>query len=87
MPLIPTFRIMNEECVVEDESMVSPEVTPEKVLGWYKNMLTGESVGDLYLGSARTALTSLRLVHIMDGIMFEAQRHGRVSFYMVCAVT
>lgn len=23
-------------------------------------------------------------VNIMDAIMFEAQRHGRLSFYMVC---
>lgn len=45
MPTIPTYRIMNAENVVENESQISPEVTPERVLGWYKNMLTGESRG------------------------------------------
>ncbi|UPK94105.1 hypothetical protein LCI18_005040 [Fusarium solani-melongenae] len=62
IPTIPTYRIMNSNSIIEDESQVSSEVTPERVLGWYKNMLT---------------------VNIMDGIMFDAQRHGRLSFYMV----
>ncbi|RSL87339.1 hypothetical protein CEP51_002308 [Fusarium floridanum] len=62
IPTIPTYRIMNSNSIIEDETQVSSEVTPERVLGWYKNMLT---------------------VNIMDGIMFDAQRHGRLSFYMV----
>jgi 2-oxoisovalerate dehydrogenase E1 component alpha subunit len=39
---IETFRLMDHNSVIEDESRISPEVTPEVVLGWYKNMLTGE---------------------------------------------
>jgi 2-oxoisovalerate dehydrogenase E1 component alpha subunit len=41
---IETFRLMNSDSVIEDESRISPEVTPEVVLGWYKNMLTGEKI-------------------------------------------
>lgn len=43
IPTIPTYRIMNSNSIIEDESQVSSEVTPERVLGWYKNMLTGMS--------------------------------------------
>ena len=39
---IQTFSLMDADSVIADESVISPEVTPEVVLGWYKNMLTGE---------------------------------------------
>ncbi|EHK17932.1 uncharacterized protein TRIVIDRAFT_67156 [Trichoderma virens Gv29-8] len=62
LPPIQTFSIMDAVSSVQDQSQIGSEVTPDKVLSWYKNMLT---------------------VNIMDSIMFDAQRHGRVSFYMV----
>ncbi len=40
-PPIPTFSIMNADGLIEDESRLSPELTPDKMLGLYKNMLTG----------------------------------------------
>ncbi|KAJ2897518.1 hypothetical protein MKZ38_004641 [Zalerion maritima] len=64
MPPIPTYRILNSDNVIEDESRLSAEIPTEEILKWYHNMLT---------------------VNIMDGIMFDAQRHGRLSFYMVSA--
>ncbi|KAJ9494692.1 hypothetical protein H2202_009768 [Exophiala xenobiotica] len=62
MPPIATYRIMNSEGVIEDESHKPEGVTNEQVVGWYKGMLT---------------------VSILDTIMSEAQRQGRLSFYMV----
>ncbi|KAI8661085.1 2-oxoisovalerate dehydrogenase subunit alpha [Fusarium keratoplasticum] len=53
---------MNADGSVEDESRLSPELTTDKMLELYRNMLT---------------------VNVMDSIMFDAQRHGRLSFYMV----
>jgi 2-oxoisovalerate dehydrogenase E1 component alpha subunit len=79
IPTIPTYRIMNSNSIIEDESQISSEVTAERVLGWYKNMLTGMSCWD-------SAAYANHAVNIMDGIMFDAQRHGRLSFYMVTFV-
>ncbi|KAF5008756.1 hypothetical protein FDECE_4993 [Fusarium decemcellulare] len=83
MPTIPTYRIMNAESVIEDESQVSSDVTPDRVLGWYKNMLTGECHHWGPSSDSNQSAYTQRLVNIMDSIMFEAQRHGRLSFYMV----
>lgn len=41
MPPIATYRIMNSEGVIEDESQKPEGVTNEQVVGWYKGMLTG----------------------------------------------
>ena len=41
LPVIPTFRIMNSEGVMEDQSREPPDVTDDQALTWYKNMLTG----------------------------------------------
>lgn len=41
LPTIPTFRIMNSEGVMEDQTREPPDVTDEQALTWYKNMLTG----------------------------------------------
>ncbi|MCJ1356633.1 MAG: hypothetical protein MMC33_006628 [Icmadophila ericetorum] len=62
-PAIPTYRVMDSEGIIVDEAR-KPDVSPEEVITWYKNMLT---------------------VSIMDLIMFDAQRQGRLSFYMVSA--
>ncbi|KAK5217818.1 hypothetical protein LTR72_009481 [Exophiala xenobiotica] len=40
MPPIATYRIMNSEGVIEDESHKPEGVTNEQVVGWYKGMLT-----------------------------------------------
>ncbi|RFU28941.1 hypothetical protein B7463_g7387, partial [Scytalidium lignicola] len=64
LPLIPTYRVMNTEGVLDNPNRHPPNVTDEQALTWYKNMLT---------------------VNIMDTIMSEAQRQGRISFYMVSA--
>ncbi|KAI4124226.1 MAG: hypothetical protein LQ347_005817, partial [Umbilicaria vellea] len=55
---------MDSDGVIVDRDRDPPDVSDEKVLTWYKNMLT---------------------VSIMDLIMFDAQRQGRLSFYMVSA--
>ena len=61
---IPTYRVMDSDGVVVDESHKPSVIDKEEVLTWYRNMLT---------------------VSIMDLIMFDAQRQGRLSFYMVSA--
>ncbi|KAL9016447.1 MAG: hypothetical protein Q9185_006216 [Variospora sp. 1 TL-2023] len=60
---------MDSDGVVVDEGR-DLEVSDEEVLTWYKNMLTGNLP---------------RTVSIMDLIMYDAQRQGRLSFYMVSA--
>jgi 2-oxoisovalerate dehydrogenase E1 component alpha subunit len=83
LPPIPTYRVMNSSGVLEDESRPRPDVEDAQVITWYKNMVTGASS----LGSLSSRKSSLRgkplLVNIMDTIMSEAQRQGRISFYMV----
>ena len=71
---------MSDDGSLEDPNRADPDVTNEQVLTWYKNMLTGETK------NLWTTFTSNRLhvVNILDSIMFEAQRQGRLSFYMVC---
>lgn len=79
---IATYHVMDAESSVADSTREPPDVTDEQVLGWYKNMVTGELKMFLMIGG-RLVLTGQTLVNIMDNIMFEAQRHGRLSFYMV----
>ncbi|KAK7905503.1 hypothetical protein LTR67_000226 [Exophiala xenobiotica] len=64
LPPISTYRMMNNDGIIEDESQASLDVRDEQVIEWYKNMV---------------------FVQILDTIMSEAQRQGRVSFYMVSA--
>jgi hypothetical protein len=41
-PIIPTYRVMNSDGVLEDETRARPNVSNEQALTWYKNMLTGK---------------------------------------------
>ncbi|KAL8977890.1 MAG: hypothetical protein Q9177_006539, partial [Variospora cf. flavescens] len=70
-PAIPTYRFMDSDGVVVDEGR-DLDVSDEDVLTWYKNMLTGNFP---------------RTVSIMDLIMYDAQRQGRLSFYMVRGIS
>ncbi|KAL5603884.1 hypothetical protein FOVSG1_006634 [Fusarium oxysporum f. sp. vasinfectum] len=79
---ITTFSLMDANSVLRDETQISPEVTPEVVLGWYKNMLTGEHFA-AFLALAKNKVNGSSIVNILDSIMFDAQRHGRLSFYMM----
>ncbi|KAJ6017892.1 thiamine diphosphate-binding protein, partial [Penicillium sp. IBT 35674x] len=65
---IPTFRILNMQNKIENPALLTSNIPKDEILQWYKNMVTG---------------IFFRAVNIMDSIMFDAQRHGRVSFYMV----
>ncbi|KAH8887551.1 thiamine diphosphate-binding protein [Thozetella sp. PMI_491] len=62
-PAIPTYRVVDPNGVVVDQSF-SPDLTDDEVVKLYLDMVT---------------------VSIMDVIMFDAQRQGRLSFYMVSA--
>ncbi|MCJ1263491.1 hypothetical protein MMC22_003361 [Lobaria immixta] len=70
-PAIPTFRVMDSDGVVVDEERTQSGVSDDEILKWYKNMLTEDG--------------PRAIVSIMDLIMFDAQRQGRLSFYMVSA--
>ncbi|OTA34071.1 hypothetical protein BTJ68_05895 [Hortaea werneckii EXF-2000] len=61
---MPTFRILDQDGEIVDQSQNHPETSKEELLKMYKDMVT---------------------VSIMDIIMFDAQRQGRISFYMVSA--
>lgn len=63
-PALPTYRVMDSDGVVVDQSRKPSEISDEEIVTWYRNML---------------------MVSIMDLIMFDAQRQGRLSFYMVSA--
>lgn len=63
-PAMPTYRVMDSDGVVVDESRKPSGISNEEIVKWYRNMLT---------------------VSIMDLIMYDAQRQGRLSFYMVSA--
>ena len=78
---IATYHVMNADGSVADPDRGPPDVTDEQVVEWYKNMVTGglENTFSLW----HLLLTIEITVNIMDHIMFEAQRHGRLSFYMV----
>ncbi|MCJ1273297.1 hypothetical protein MMC21_001087 [Puttea exsequens] len=68
-PAMPTYRVMDSDGVVVDKSRRPSDIGHEEILTWYRNMLTGTQA----------------IVSIMDLIMFDAQRQGRLSFYMVSA--
>jgi 2-oxoisovalerate dehydrogenase E1 component alpha subunit len=82
LPRIPTYRVMSDDGTMEDPNREEPDVTDEQVLTWYKNMLTGMSFAPGWSTMGAT-INMFRTVNIMDSIMFEAQRQGRLSFYMV----
>jgi len=61
---MPTYRIMDAEGNIVDNTRDPQSAPDSEVLQWYRNMLT---------------------ISIMDLIMYESQRQGRISFYMVSA--
>ncbi|KAI9369075.1 thiamine diphosphate-binding protein [Aspergillus egyptiacus] len=83
-PSIPTYRVMDSDGELVDQSRKRLDLSNEEILSWYKNMLTGAFF--VHVSTMRTNQTEAkRTVSIMDVIMFEAQRQGRLSFYMVSA--
>ena len=42
-PIIPKYRVMNADGVMEDKTRARPDVTNEQVLTWYRNMLVGKA--------------------------------------------
>ena len=38
---MPTYRVMDSDGVVVDESRKPSDVSNEEILAWYKNMVTG----------------------------------------------
>ncbi|RMD39485.1 hypothetical protein DV735_g5643, partial [Chaetothyriales sp. CBS 134920] len=64
LPVMSTYRIIDADGNMVDNTRAPPDVPDEDVIKWYKNMVT---------------------VSILDAIMFDAQRQGRTSFYMVSA--
>lgn len=77
---MPTYRVMDSDGVIVDTKHEPSDVSTEEVITWYKNMLTGMSLSSS-LAEIDRLITGE--VNIMDVIMFEAQRQGRLSFYMV----
>ncbi|KAF4493703.1 2-oxoisovalerate dehydrogenase subunit alpha, mitochondrial [Fusarium agapanthi] len=65
-PRIPTYRILNSENRVGDPVQITSEIPKDEILQWYMNMVTIQKL-----------IEPLLIVNIMDGIMFDAQRHGR----------
>jgi len=61
---MPTYRIMDADGNIVDNTRDPQNASDEDVVMWYRNMLT---------------------VSIIDIIMFDAQRQGRTSFYIVSA--
>jgi len=63
IPSIPTYRVVDQDGVVQDESH-APDVSQETATKMYKDMVS---------------------TSVMDTVMLDAQRQGRISFYMVGA--
>jgi 2-oxoisovalerate dehydrogenase E1 component alpha subunit len=63
-PAIPTYRIMDSNGNIVDNTRDPQSAPDSEILTWYRNMLT---------------------VSIMDRVMYDSQRQGRISFYMVSA--
>lgn len=40
-PAMPTYRVMDSDGIIVDESRRPSDVSNEEILTWYKNMLTG----------------------------------------------
>ena len=76
---ISTYRVMNQYGEIIDKE-TGPDTTEEEALELYSNMVKRPSS---LLAVWAHQLT--RAVSIMDLLMFEAQRQGRLSFYMVSA--
>lgn len=77
---IPTYRVMDQYGqVLDKETRVDTE--DEEALKLYRNMVCCmfKVFNDFMKAYADAAVVS-----IMDLLMFEAQRQGRLSFYMVC---
>lgn len=64
LPAMHTYRILDQNGKVVDDSRPDLDISDEMALKMYKDMLT---------------------INIMDPIMYQAQRQGRLSFYMVSA--
>ena len=43
-PAMPTYRVMDSDGVVVDESRKPSGISNEEILTWYRNMLTGMSL-------------------------------------------
>lgn len=78
-PSITTYRVMDDDSRVHDEFQMPEEVTSSTIIEWYKNML----IRELSQSISEKIRANTLLVNVMDNIMFNAQRHGRLSFYMV----
>jgi 2-oxoisovalerate dehydrogenase E1 component alpha subunit len=63
-PAIPTYRIMDSDGNIVDNTRDPQSAPDSEILTWYRNMLT---------------------VSIIDRVMYDSQRQGRISFYMVSA--
>ena len=42
-PAMPTYRVMDSDGIIVDESRRPSDISNEEILTWYKNMLTGTS--------------------------------------------
>lgn len=40
-PAMPTYRVMDSDGIIVDESRKPSDISNEEILKWYKNMLTG----------------------------------------------
>ena len=40
-PAMPTYRVMDSDGIIVDESRKPSDISYEEILKWYKNMLTG----------------------------------------------
>lgn len=40
-PAIPTYRVMDSDGVIVDDSRGPPDVPSDEMISWYKTMLTG----------------------------------------------
>ena len=74
---------MDSEGVIVDKNWKLSGASEEDVVQWYKNMLTGTAHKLLLFPTCPYSLTYPLSVSIMDLIMNDAQRQGRISFYMV----
>lgn len=43
-PAMPTYRVMDSDGVVVDESRKPSDISDEEIVRWYRNMLTGMNV-------------------------------------------
>lgn len=78
---MPTYRVIDQEGNMVDKNRPPPDISGEEVVKLYKDMLTGIKFD--HTGRVLALRADISLVSIMDIIMFDAQRQGRLSFYMV----